>query len=114
MENGRGIVSITKSPFEIQLNEENFNPDYFFIVLDADGEPLDYGNIGGDTNILAIAERNVSKVYVYMCDYTEYMDEIKGYYWSEDYEEKKKTKTYKEYLDEKSIMHAEVEFESDR
>lgn len=113
-ENGSGIVSITKSPFEIQLNEENFNPDYFFIVLDADGEPLDYGNIGGVTNIFAIQDRDVSKVYIYMCDYIEYMDEIKGYYWSEDYEEKKKTKTYKEYLDEKSIMNAEVEFESDR
>lgn len=113
-ENGSGIVSITKSPFEIQLNEENFNPDYFFTVLDADGEPLDNGNIGGDTNILAIQDRDVSKVYVYMCDYIEYMDEIKGYYWSEDYKEKKKTMTYKEYLDEKSIMHAEVEFESNR
>ena len=39
------------------------------------------------------------------------MDEIKGYYWSEDYEEKKKVKTYKEYLDERSILHTEVIFD---
>lgn len=109
-ENGHGVVSVTKTPFEIQLNEVT-GGDYICTVLDADGEPLSLGNQGGDSGIFAIKDRDVSKIYVYICDWTEYMDEIKGYYWSEDYEEKKKVKTYKEYLDERSILHTEVIFD---
>lgn len=110
-ENGLGIASVTKTPFELQINEAGTNPDYFYTILDANGEPLDNGNHGGNANICSIKDRDVSKIYVYVCDYVEYMDEIKGYYWSDDYEEKKKTKTYKEYLDEKSLYHTEVTFE---
>lgn len=109
-ENGHGVVSVTKTPFEIQLNEVT-GGDYICTVLDEDGEPLSLGNQGGDSRIFAIKDRDVSKIYVYICDWTEYMDEIKGYYWSEDYEEKKKVKTYKEYLDERAVLHTEVVFE---
>lgn len=109
-EKGYGIASVTRTPFEVQINEVP-GGDYCYTVLDANGEPLDYGNQGGSTNILSIKDRDISKIYVYVCDYMEYMDEIKGYYWSEDYEEKKKTKTYKEYLDERALFSAEVVFE---
>ena len=109
-ENGHGVVSVTKTPFEIQLNEV-IGGDYICTVLDEDGEPLSLGNQGGDSGIFAIKDRDVSKIYVYICDWTEYMDEIKGYYWSEDYKEKKKEKTYKEYLDERAVLHTEVVFE---
>lgn len=109
-ENGHGVVSVTKTPFEIQLNEAT-GGDYTCTVLDADGEPLSYGNQGGDGRIFSVKDRNVSKIYVYVCDWTEYMDELKGYYWSEDYKEKKKEKTYKEYLDERAVLHTEVVFE---
>lgn len=109
-ENGTGVVSITRTPFEIQL-EEVSNADYFSVVVDADGDLLPYGKFGGSASTWAIQDRDVSKVDVYVCDYIEYMDEIKGYYWSEDYEEKKKTKTFKEYLDERALMHAEVVFD---
>lgn len=50
------------------------------------------------------------KVYVYLCDYVEYMDHLKGYYWSKDYEEKKQTKTFAEYLDEHALFGTEVTF----
>lgn len=109
-EEGHGVVSVTKTPFEIQLNEVT-GGDYICTVLDADGEPLSYGNQGGDGRIFAVKDRNVSRIYVYVCDWTEYMDELKGYYWSEDYKEKKKEKTYKEYLDERAVLHTEVVFE---
>ena len=42
-------------------------------------------------NTYAIQDRDISTVYIYLCDYYEYMDELKGYYWSDDYEEKAKT-----------------------
>ena len=49
-----------------------------------------------------------------VCDYYEYMDELKGYYWSDDYEEKAKTKTFKQLLDERAVASAEVHFDTDK
>ena len=44
----------------------------------------------------------------------EYMDELKGYYWSDDYEEKAKTKTFKQLLDERAVAGTEVHFDTDK
>lgn len=105
-ENGDGITSITRTPFELVLEVSGNNIDYFPVVLDANGElmPLESGPV----NVYPIQDRDISKVDVYICDYLEYMDELKGYYWSDDYEQKKQTKTFKQLLDERAIMHKEV------
>lgn len=110
-ENGEGIVSLTKTPFEIYLECKDSECKYFPVVLDADGNLLDVGKSGGRAEMLAIANKDVSTVYVYLCDYIEYMDELKGYYWSPDYEEKAKTKTFKQLLDENAILKTEVTFD---
>ena len=47
---------------------------------------------------------------VYVCDYMEYMDELKGYYYSSDYEEKAKEKTFKQLLDERCVYSEKVSF----
>lgn len=108
-ENGLGLVSVTKTPFEIIVDDGRPGADYFTVALDADGDILDYGS-SSDTNTFAIQDRDVSKIDVYICDYTEYMDELKGYYWSTDYESKKKEKTFKQLLDERALYHREVVF----
>lgn len=110
-EEGNGILSLTKTPFEIILEDIDPNAKYFPVVLDAKGNLLDTGKFGGDVNTLAISGKDVSTVYVYFCDYIEYMDELKGYYWSADYEEKAKTKTFKQLLDERAILKTEVTFD---
>lgn len=107
-ENGLGLVSVTKTPFEITVVDSG-NVDYFTVALDADGDILPYGG-SGSANVWAIQDRDVSKIDVYICDYNEYMDELKGYYWSDDYQEKKKTKTFKELLDERALYHKEIVF----
>ena len=43
-------------------------------------------------------------------DYDEYMDELKGYYFSEDYQEKAKTKTFKQLLDEHAVASDTINF----
>lgn len=108
-ENNIGLKTVTKTPFELIIKDSG-NIDCFTVVLDADGEPLDNGNTGGSTNVLAVSDHDVSKIDVFICDYVEYMDEIKGYYWSEDYEEMKKTKTYKQFLEERALYHKEIVF----
>lgn len=110
---GLGISKIEKTPYEISaqmiIPSNKLNYDYFLVMLDKDGELMDYQ--GSFTDTYQLYGRDTSTVYLYICDYIQYMDEIKGYYWSPDYEEKKKTKTYKQYLDEKSLYHTEVSFE---
>lgn len=110
-ENGLGLVSVTKTPFEIIIDDGNENADYFTVALDAKGDILGNG-IGGSTNTLAIQDRDVSKIDVYICDYGEYMDELKGYYWSDDYETRKKEKTFGQLLDERALYHREIVFEN--
>lgn len=111
-EHGLGVASVMKTPFEITVASITPEPayDYFTVVTDADGDLLPSGG-AGNAEIWAIQDRDVSKIDVYICDYIEYMDELKGYYWSEDYEEKRKTKTFKELLDERALYHTEVIFE---
>lgn len=108
-ENNIGLETVTKTPFEIVVDDSGY-VDGFTVVLDADGNPLDGGNTGGSTNILAINGRDVSKIDVFICDWTEYMDEIKGYPLGDDYEERKKTKTYKQLLEERALYHKEIVF----
>ena len=70
--------------------------------------------MGGDCLGLCtvpISTYDASKVDIYICDYIEYMDELKGYWWSTDYKEKAKEKTFKQLLDERCLYHKEVTFE---
>lgn len=109
-ENGLGLASVTKTPFEITVDDRDPDADRFVVALDADGDILPYGS-SGDANTFAIQDRDVSRIDIYICDYIEYMDELKVYYWSEDYETKKKEKTFKQLLDERALYHREIIFD---
>lgn len=111
---GVGILQVEKTPYEVTAEmavpEGKSQADYFLVICDADGDLLDYQGNFADT--YQVYGRNTDTVYVYVCDEQEYLNEIKGYYWSEDYPEKRKTKTFKQYLDEKALYGTEVTFAS--
>lgn len=114
-ENGDGVLSITKTPFEITMKMQDPETKYFAVMLDANGDIMPYGGVAnGNADTYAIQDRDISTVYIYLCDYYEYMDELKGYYWSDDYEEKAKTKTFKQLLDERAVAGTEVHFDTDK
>lgn len=114
-ENGDGVLSITKTPFEITMKMQDPEAKYFAVMLDANGDIMPYGGVAnGNAGTYAIQDRDISTVYIYLCDYYEYMDELKGYYWSDDYEEKAKTKTFKQLLDERAVADTEVHFDTDK
>ena len=114
-ENGDGVLSITKTPFEITMKMQDPEAKYFAVMLDANGDIMPYGGVAnGNADTYAIQDRDISTVYIYLCDYYEYMDELKGYYWSDDYEEKAKTKTFKQLLDERAVAGTEVHFDTDK
>ena len=114
-ENGDGVLSITKTPFEITMKMQDPETKYVAVMLDANGDILPDGGVAnGNADTYAIQDRDISTVYIYLCDYYEYMDELKGYYWSDDYEEKAKTKTFKQLLDERAVAGTEVHFDTDK
>ena len=114
-ENGDGVLSITKTPFEITMKMQDPETKYFAVMLDANGDIMPYGGVAnGNADTYAIQDRDVSTVYIYLCDYYEYMDELKGYYWSDDYEEKAKIRTFKQLLDERAVAGTEVHFDTDK
>ena len=112
-EDGIGISRVEKTPFEITMYEaypEGIDPgDYFPVMTDANGDLMPSGD--GWVNTYAIQDRDVSKIDLFLCDFIQYMDELKGYYWSENYEERRKEKTFKEYLEQFAVYHVEVSFD---
>lgn len=112
-EQGIGLEKVVKTRYEmtVYMKEPNENPNELYVaeVFDANGEKMDYA--GNHMDSRQTYGYDTSKVNIYICDYDEYMDELKGYYWSEDYEEKKKTKTYEQYIAEHALYHKEVVFE---
>lgn len=114
-ENGDGVLSITKTPFEITMKMQDSETKYVAVMLDANGDIMPYGGVANsNADTYAIQDRDVSTVYIYLCDYYEYMDELKGYYWSDNYEEKAKTRTFKQLLDERAVAGTEVHFDTDK
>lgn len=74
-EAGIGVRSIKLSAVEMTLDTTE-SEDTIAVALDANGNKIEGGY---SSNTLAIAGHDISKVYIYICDYDAYMDEIKGY-----------------------------------
>lgn len=110
-DDGNGILSVTKTPFEISLDVADPDFKYFAVVLDADGNLMTANGTSGSVYTVAIQDSDVSSISVYLCDYDEYMDELKGYYFSDDYQENAKTKTFKQLLDERALASDTISFE---
>lgn len=112
-DDGVGIQEVIKTPYEVTANliipEGRTEGDYMLIICDSEGDILP--NRGNSASMYNVYQQNTDKVYVFVCDAHEYLDELKGYRWKGDYEEKKKEKTFAEYLSEHALASAEVTFE---
>ena len=101
---GAGLYQVVRTKFEITVkekcSEERAKSGVFIVVLDAQGKLLPSGS-SSYADTYAINGRDVSRVYVYACDYTEYMDELKGYRDSTD---------FKQILDERALYKKEIVF----
>lgn len=80
-EDGIGLKSVVKTPYELtvyELYEEGGNSDSFLVALDANGNKLPYNDSAGNSNNFTIQDRDISTVDIYILDYIQYMDELKG------------------------------------
>lgn len=115
-EQGIGIEKIVKTPFEITLYDTYpdtvHSYDYYAAILDADGNLLSSGS-GGSTNTVAINGADVSTVDIFICDYMQWMDELKGQYWTTPGGNKNLAdgRTFKDLLMENCVFHTEVSLE---
>ena len=93
-----------KTKFEITVeekcSEERVASGVFMVVLDAEGKLLPNGS-SSFADTYAINGRDVSKVYVYVCDWVEYMDDIK---------EHRNDADLKEILEERALYGKEIVF----
>lgn len=105
-ETGAGIYSVSKTLFEItvELNcsEERLKQGVRIVVLDADGKLLPRGGSSWGTTF-AVGDRDVSKIYVYLCDAQEYLDDLQGY---------GKSENFRQILEEKALYSKEIEFQN--
>ncbi len=101
---GAGLYQVVKTKFEITVEEkcskERAEKGVFLVVLDADGQLLPSGS-SSFADTYAINGRDVSKVYAYVCDYTEYMDDIKGH---------RNDSNFKQILEERALYKREIIF----
>lgn len=108
-ENGLGVLAVTKTPMEINI-EMPENLDCFAAVLDANGNLM--GNeVPGYGNVVPVNGYDTSRIYVYICDYVEYLDELKGVWWSGGYDESVKGEVFKKLLDERALYSKEIIFD---
>jgi hypothetical protein len=113
-EQGIGIEKVVKDRFEITVYDtytgDAVRVDYIPVVLDADGRLMDDGD-SGSVNTVAINDRDVSHLDIFLVDYMKWMDELKGDYLREENPHTADGRTAKEMLMEESAYHVEVDFE---
>ncbi|MDE5597418.1 MAG: hypothetical protein K2J04_06260, partial [Lachnospiraceae bacterium] len=103
-EEGAGLYSVSKTLFEItaemNCSEERLRQGVYIAVLDADGKLLPGGSSSWGSTF-AVSNRDVSKIYVYLCDMQEYLDELNGY---------RESGNFRQILEERALYGKEIEF----
>lgn len=113
-ENGIGLKSVVKTPYELtvyELYEEGSDSDCFMVALDAEGNKLPYNESSGSTNNFAVQDRDISTVDIYILDYIQYMDELKGEENYNNNENKPEGEKWSDLLDQYAKYHKTVHFE---
>ena len=113
-ENGIGLKSVTKTPYELtvqELYDEGADSDCFLVALDAQGNRLPYNDSSGNTNNFAIQDRDISTVYIYILDYVQYMDELKGEENYNNNENKPDGEKWRDLLEQYAKYHKTLHFE---
>ena len=113
-ENGIGLKSVTKTPYELtvqELYDEGADSDCFLVALDAQGNRLPYNDSSGNTNNFAIQDRDISTVDIYILDYIQYMDELKGEENYNNNENKPDGEKWGDLLEQYAKYHKTLHFE---
>lgn len=112
-EEGIGLKSVIRTPYELTVNElyaEGSDSDSFMVALDANGNKLPYNDSNGNCNNFAIQDRDISTVDIYILDYVQYMDELKGEENYNNNENKPEGEKWSDLLDQHAKYHKTLHF----
>ncbi|WP_328597088.1 DUF4179 domain-containing protein [Porcincola intestinalis] len=111
--------TVRKTPLTISndsLNQVEVGGDnrdqklYEIVYLDHNGRQLQPFKGIGDTNVVSTIGRDVSTVDLYICDYNDYMDNLKPR--SVEGGEKAEAEPFRQMLEEKALYHEQLAFDS--
>ena len=110
---GIGLKSVIRTPYELTVNElyeDGSDSDCFMVALDANGNKLPYNDSAGNCNNFTIQDRDISTVDIYILDYTQYMDELKGPDNYNNNENKPEGQRWSDLLDQYAKYHKTLHF----
>ena len=113
-EAGIGLRSVIRTPYELTVNElyeDGSDSDCFMVALDANGNKLPYNDSAGNCNNFTIQDRDISTVDIYILDYTQYMDELKGPDNYNNNENKPEGQKWSDLLDQYAKYHKTLHFD---
>ena len=113
-EAGIGLKSVIRTPYELTVNElyeDGSDSDCFMVALDANGNKLPYNDSTGNCNNFTIQDRDISTVDIYILDYTQYMDELKGPDNYNNNENKPEGQRWSDLLDQYAKYHKTLHFQ---
>ena len=96
---GLSKITVSKTPFEIELDYDDPQAEYIVVALDKNGKHMSAVN---NMDMLPVEGHDVSEITLYVCDYYDYMDEIKG--------QQLETDKAKDILDEKALWSGALSF----
>ena len=111
---GIGLKSVIRTPYELTVNElyeDGSDSDCFMVALDANGNKLPYNDSAGNSNNFTIQDRDISTVDIYILDYTQYMDELKGPDNYNNNENKPEGQKWSDLLDQYAKYHKTLHFD---
>ena len=111
---GIGLKSVIRTPYELTVNElyeDGSDSDCFMVALDANGNKLPYNDSAGNSNNFTIQDRDISTVDIYILDYTQYMDELKGPDNYNNNENKPEGQRWSDLLDQYAKYHKTLHFD---
>lgn len=111
---GIGLSRVIRTPYEITVYDkydEGGYSDTFLVALDANGNKLPYNDSAGNCNNFAIQDRDISTVDIYILDYIQYMDELKGEERYNNNETKPEEEKWSTLLDANALYHKTIHFE---
>ena len=113
---GIGLKSVIRTPYELTVNElyeDGSDSDTFMVALDANGNKLPYNESSGNCSNFAIQDRDISTVDIYILDYIQYMDELKGEDNFNNNEDKPEGQKWSDLLDQNAKYHKTLHFDQD-
>ena len=113
-EAGIGLRSVIRTPYELTVNElyeDGSDSDCFMVALDANGNKLPYNDSAGNCNNFTIQDRDISTVDIYILDYIQYMDELKGPDNYNNNENKPEGQKWSDLLDQYAKYHKTLHFD---